>query len=96
MRVKQGSVDSLYLSGSRLKAHCLPEPDSESSALAPGYRRRPAAGISALFIEALLNGVHQHPGNGNREGGFDFTNAGGAGDVNFRQAIADDIQADED
>jgi hypothetical protein len=52
--------------------------------------------MSALFIEALFDGVHQHPGDGNREGGFDFTYAGWAGDVNFRQAIADDIQADED
>ena len=50
-----------------------------------------------LFVDTFFDGVHQHAGNRHiRESGFDFAHAGRAGNVNLGQAIADDVQADED
>ena len=46
--------------------------------------------------QPALDGVHQHAGNGDVEGRLNLADAGRAGDVNLGQAIADDVEADED
>ena len=49
-----------------------------------------------LLLQPFFDRIHQHAGNGHRERRFDFTNTGWAGDVNFCQTIANDVEADED
>lgn len=52
-------------------------------------RPRPSAS------QPRLDGVHQQPGDIDAEGGIQLTDTGRAGDVDFGQIVADDIEADE-
>ena len=45
--------------------------------------------------QTLLDRIHQHTGDRDREGGFDFTEAGWTGNINFGQFVADDVQSDK-